>query len=447
MLSIDKLFHFGSKNFGENVIKSILVFPAGSEVGLEISRALTEIKDIKVIGATSVDDHSLFAFDKLKTLPFFDDKNFVSELNKLIIQESIDCIFPAHDDLVKLLPSLKARNLLQGDVKIISSPAITTEVARSKSLTYKKLSHVVSTPYTFLNTEEIKEFPVFAKPDIGQGSKGVFVVNNKRDMEKLNSELIVTEFLPGDEYTVDCFTDRSGKLLFHGARARKRVSNGISVSSVEHHDERISEMAHRINSSLEFRGAWFFQVKKRADDTPVLLEIACRVSGGMGFFRAKGVNLPLLSIYDHYTQSDSLEIFYNEYEIQRDSALHPRYKIGYSFGHVYIDLDDTLIFDDKTNYRLVSLLYKYKNENKKLYLITRHRETYKKDPLITLAEHCINKSLFDAVLEVGVGQEKSTFIAYTDAIFIDDSTKERLNVHNECKIPTFTCNQACELFL
>lgn len=426
--------------------KNILVFPAGSEVGLEINRALTDIRDINVIGATSVDDHSLFAFSKVRRLPFFTDSNFLTELNKLIANEGIDFIYPAHDDLVELLPYLEETGQLENGVKVISSHAETTKIARSKRLTYKALSDVIETPEVYDDLSDIPDFPVFAKPDVGQGSKGVFVIKDTNDLRKVSSGHIVCEYLPGPEYTIDCFTDRNGNLLFSGGRIRARISNGISVSSKEFNDSAIHEIAKRINKKLKLRGAWFFQLKKRDNGDLVLLEIACRVSGGMGFYRAKGVNLPLLSIYDHDKKIERLDIFQNKIDIIRDSALNPRYKVDFFFEHVYVDFDDNLIFDDKTNYKLLGLLYKYKNENKKIYLITRHRQTYNKSPKDTLAEHKIAESLFEEIIEIDGNDKKSDFIYENNSIFIDDSTKERNDVHINRQIPTFTCNQAFELF-
>jgi transposase len=42
---------------------------------------------------------------------------------------------------------------------------------------------------------------------------------------KKDSTLLALEFLPGKEYTVDCFTDKNGKLLFAEGRQRIRIYN------------------------------------------------------------------------------------------------------------------------------------------------------------------------------------------------------------------------------
>ena len=88
-----------------------------------------------------------------------------------------------------------------------------------------------------------------------------------------NSELLILEYLPGREYTIDCFTNRHGKLHFcNRARQRIRISNGISVSSKTVNNPKFIELAEKINKVLSFQGVWFFQVKENTDGEFVLME-------------------------------------------------------------------------------------------------------------------------------------------------------------------------------
>ena len=45
-------------------MKKVLVFPCGSEIGLEIERALKFNKDYELIGGSSVNDHGMFEYEK-----------------------------------------------------------------------------------------------------------------------------------------------------------------------------------------------------------------------------------------------------------------------------------------------------------------------------------------------------------------------------------------------
>ena len=42
-------------------------------------------------------------------------------------------------------------------------------------------------------------------------------------------DMIICEYLPGEEVTIDCFTDKNRKLLFCNPRAADRILAGIDV--------------------------------------------------------------------------------------------------------------------------------------------------------------------------------------------------------------------------
>jgi len=70
------------------------------------------------------------------------------------------------------------------------------------------------------------------------------------------------EYLEGDEYTVDCFSDREKGLLFCGGRQRIRTKSGISMNSRPIQNKVFKEYAEAISKRLFFNGPWFFQIKK-----------------------------------------------------------------------------------------------------------------------------------------------------------------------------------------
>ena len=43
--------------------KKVLVFPCGSEIGLELHRALGKAKEVVLYGASSVSDHGEFVYE------------------------------------------------------------------------------------------------------------------------------------------------------------------------------------------------------------------------------------------------------------------------------------------------------------------------------------------------------------------------------------------------
>ena len=84
-------------------------------------------------------------------------------------------------------------------------------------------------------------------------------VFNRDELEKAlskDSSLIISEYLPGMEYNVDCFTDKNGQLLVAKLRDRERIRAGISVrSKIIIMEQPIRDMAEIINKKFVFKGA------------------------------------------------------------------------------------------------------------------------------------------------------------------------------------------------
>lgn len=414
-----------------------MVFPCGSEIGLEIHRSLRFSKDFKLFGGSSVDDHGRFVYQNyIPELPFVDDEKFVQEINRIIEQYAIHFIFPAHDSVVLKL----AQQASHLKATVITSAVDTCKIARSKKATYQALEAVVRVPKMFQPTEALP-FPVFLKPDVGQGSKGTLRADNQAAVDaalEKDPTLLVLEYLPGEEFTVDCFTDRHGTLRYAAPRVRQRITNGISVNSVSVTNEEATAIAQTINAALRFRGVWFFQVKRAEDGQLTLLEIAPRVAGTMAVSRIRGVNLPLLSLYD--AQDYEIEIVQNTFEATIDRALSARYQLNINYSTIYVDFDDVIMVDEKPNPEMLCFLYRSVNDGKKIVLVTKHRAKI----LETLLTHRIAASLFDDIITVETDKEKLPHLT-KDSIFIDDSFSERKKVFEGLGIPVFDVSEAVEL--
>lgn len=413
--------------------KNVLVFPCGSEIGLEVYRALKFSKDFHLIGGSSVSDHGEFVYeDYIDNIPFIDDERFIDKLNCIIREYGIDMIIPAHDSVVLKLAQYSDKI----DAIIVSSNLYACDICRSKKKTYDLFKDVLPVPIVYNSIDDVDEFPVFLKPDVGQGAKGTKKVNNYEELkfyfEHSDDDLLILEYLPNDEYTIDCFTDYNGNILYCEGRKRNRISNGISVSSIAVSNDKFIEYARIINEKLKMNGAWFFQLKERQNGEFGLLEIAPRIAGTMEFQRAYGVNLPLLSLYN--SLNIPVSIYKNNYEVRMDRALSTTFKILYDYDRVYVDLDDTLIVENQVNYELISFLYKCMNEGKRLILVTRHAV----DPLLTLEKFKIY-NFFDEIIHLDRESNKSDYI-YDNSIFIDDSHSERVKVYKKNNIPVFDVN-------
>ncbi len=414
--------------------KNVLIIPCGSEIGLEIYRSLYASTHFELFGGSSIDDHGKFVYKNyIGGIPFVEASDFLHHVNKLIKEHKIDFIIPAHDSVVLKLAQASADGELACEV--VTSPLETCEISRSKLKTYQHFTGKIPTPHMYRGLEELdsKDFPIFLKPDIGQGSKGINIAKSREDIQFYRSKdqsLLLLEYLPGKEYTVDCFTDKSGRLLFSEGRGRNRIANGISVNSSTVEDKRFKELANIINKTLSFRGVWFFQLKENSSGELILMEIAPRVAGTMGLSRNKGVNLVLLSLFDRLDYP--VEVFANDYDIVIDRALGNTYRHNISYRHVYLDFDDLVIFEAKVNPAVLAFVFQCMNNKVQIHLLTRHGQDLER----SLKHYRLDK-LFDEIIWIKNGEPKHQYIKHADSIFIDDSFAERQEVQKSHGIPVF----------
>lgn len=409
----------------------VLVFPCGSEIGLEIHSALKYAKDVELYGASSVSDHGEFVYARYRQInAHVDSAEFIEQLNRLIVEWQVDLVVPAHDSVILKLAEEQGRLAAKATVPEVEL----ARICRNKNATYAHFAGCDFVPRAVLGLAS--SYPIFAKPAVGQGSQGVELVRDAaRHQQLLDSgiEYVFSEYLPGEEFTVDCISDAQGVLLKASPRERARVKSGISVRTrpIELGAE-VETIAACIAESFRFKGGWFFQVKRAGDGRLKLLEVAPRTAGSMGLSRNLGINYPLLSLYAYSGMSFS--VIAQQYPIQMDRALKNCFKVELEFDRVYLDLDDTLILRGAVNSMLMALLYQWLDKGVAIVLVTRHASC----PRATLARHRIAPEIFAEIIHIQDGTPKSQAIGQRErSIFIDDAYRERLDVSTNLGIPVF----------
>lgn len=412
---------------------NVLVFPGGTEIGLEVRQSLMFCREVRLYSAAAAgSNHGPYAFREHSILPGIDEHGWLDALEALVREKEIDFIFGCHEDVLLEL----VRNAGNLSAVVVAPPLDVVEAVRSKRRTYELLRDVVRTPAIYDSADANLPYPVFVKPDRGAGSRGAQLVRDERTLRVAldsDEDMLVSEWVPGVEMTVDCFSDRDRGLMYCQPRVRIRMRNGISMDSHAVDDSRACAMAAAIASAIDLRGAWFFQVREAVNGELVLIEVGARIAGTMAVSRCNGVNLPLLSIYEQ--QRRPISIAPNDLPVHVDRALVNRYLLDFDYSTVYVDLDDTLITDDGVNTLLVRFLYQSLNRGCRIVLLTRHLG----DPVATLERYRLLQ-VFDEVRHLSPSEVKSDHIIHRDAIFIDDSFGERREVRERAGIPTFDCS-------
>lgn len=410
----------------------VLIFPAGAENRMDIYDSLRHDPSFEVFGASARMDHAealyprdhYFIGDLQITSP-----GFLDRFNELLRRFRIDYVIPTHDTVAVYLTKM-ADEILSG---IVSSPYETARIAEDKRLTAEALKDTDYYPRVYWTPEAVREFPVFLKPWIGAGSRDTFLVQDKPELERILAEkdgLLVSEYLPGPEFTVSCFTDRTGKLRFAGASTRERIQNGrafLGQRAAEDADFR--RIAEDLNARLVFRGSWFFQVKADRAGRLKLLEISVRQQGEMALYRLLGVNFAALAVYDAMGQD--VAIVFNDLPLVMDLKYAGIYRLDHDYRRVYLDAG--VFFREKVDPDLIRFLYRTVNEGRSITCLSFGGSDLTEE----LDRKRIHRSLFSELLEVRSEEELLCQLTEEKAVFISGDRGRRQLVKESTRIPVF----------
>lgn len=403
--------------------RKVLVYPAGTEIGLEIARSLACSKHFRAVGVNSVLDHSEMLFPELVTgAPRADDPGLARYLLDLARRTGAELVLPAHDEAMAAIAALREHGLT-----VVGPDPELAAILRLKSATYDALDGEDFLPRRYTTkTLPRSGYPLFGRPDRGQGSVGAMRLADRAQALAFLSGPepgIVTEFLPGAEYTIDCYSDRQGRILSLIARERLRIRSGICVRVAEAEPAQFRSVAELINARLAPRGPWFFQLKRDASGVPRLMEVANRIAGTMGYDRVRGLNLVEMALHEALGGAVEAPLQGACPEFSYDRALYERVRWRSPLpGHVFVDFDDTIVLPGgRLNHELVGVLYGLKARGVSVVLLSRHAGN-----LGEALDRLGLAGLFTCVEHLDVGASKAAFLPEADfAVFVDDSFAER----------------------
>lgn len=264
-------------------------------------------------------------------IPPGDSPDFIDIIVGICRQRNIHVVLPLVTK--ELLPFSRKIELFEAaGTKIVVSSPRALEIANNKSRLYEFL-HASGLPLpAFKIVRTIDEFenalddlnylsrPICFKPSESNGSRGFRIVTNSIDESdllfrhkpdstfitpenarrilslKAFPELLVSEYLPGEEYSVDCLANQ-GEMLVAIPRLRKKINNGISIKGSFVEDLDVIRYCKKIISLLKLHGNIGIQFKANIQGQFLPIEINPRVQGTISAALGTGVNLPLLSIH------------------------------------------------------------------------------------------------------------------------------------------------------
>lgn len=275
---------------------------------------------------TDVDDKHTAASvitDKKYIVPKVKDSKYIDALLEICKTEKITTIIPQYtDELILMSENADLFNSL-GIKVLVTEDTQMLHIANSKDGLYNFFRDKDFIPkYTVVSTiDSIKaavrdlgypDVPVCIKPVNGEGGKGFRIITEEKidifneppGSPKVNleaylnllrtlpkiPELLVTEYLPGIEYSVDCVC-KNGITYFCIPRQRIETSMGVSSISLIEKNEALIAYSKEMISALNLSYNINIQFKYSKSEKPKLIEINPRVSGSLVSNYGAGVNM------------------------------------------------------------------------------------------------------------------------------------------------------------
>lgn len=312
----------------------ILVTGAGAPGAWGIIGALRRGADrpIVIVGADMRRDAVGFArCDRAHVIPPASTPEFRPTIQGLVAAEKINVIIPlvtrelgTFASLRPEMESLGARVVVSSEqaIALANDKGQTAEALRSIGIAAPEARIVLSVSQMRRAALELgyPSVAVVVKPCCSNGSRGVRILDTTVDrlrllLDEKPSSLVSTldevagvlegadpfppyvvmEYLPGDEYSVDCLADGERALVVI-PRSRDEIRQGISFAGTVVRDEEVMAYSRSIVEHLRLWGPIGLQVKRDASGRAKLIEINPRLQGTTALSVAAGANLPWLSV-------------------------------------------------------------------------------------------------------------------------------------------------------
>ena len=253
---------------------NVLILSAGGPAGYGVIKSLKDMSFDGRIISVDVDDLAVgfHMSDEYYVVPPTNNKKYIEELHKIVTKENIDLIIPTGPDVE---PISKNAHLFEG--KLFMSDYETIINCHNKWRFYNKCKDKFPLPKTFKGTK------LFKKPITGSGSRDCELI-------EFNSDEILSEYLPGQEYTIDVLCDMKSNPLVVVPRKRLQTKAGISSKGEIIKDEFIEKSCYDICKFLNLKGPVCLQMKDDKNGNPKFIEVNPRFGGGTYFTTLAGVN-------------------------------------------------------------------------------------------------------------------------------------------------------------
>ena len=285
-------------------------------------------RNIRLIGADmNKDDTILQMVDKYYQVPRGDDPLYPDAIFEICKKENVDIVIPIMSVELEVLAKNKKR-FEDAGIIISVTDLDSLKIANNKLALFEYMKNAGFETPKFYPVNSINDvddainsigLPIVFKAVEGSGSRGMRIIDPSKSRfdilfhEKPNSayitleefkqtlsegqmpSMLAMEYLPGEEYTVDLLAD-NGKVKYSLCRRGLNVQSSIILDGIVENKPNIINLCNAVAEKLCLTGNIGFDIKERADGTPMIMECNPRATAGIAEFAASGVNLLYLNI-------------------------------------------------------------------------------------------------------------------------------------------------------
>jgi carbamoyl-phosphate synthase large subunit len=259
----------------------------------------------------------LYLADKAYIVSKHIDEKFIDDIWKIIRDEKIDILLPL-STVDQNYFSIRKIDFEGKGIKVMVSDADAVLIANNKFRLYEFLKERNINPLhcTRAKVEELENLkneyktPFVLKSEEGTGGQGTLIVSESEDslkeddrkfflpMEKLNKspeqyisgKTIISEYLPGDEFSVDTLSYK-GRFIYAVIRKRFKSIGGLALESTVVHDAAILELSKKIVSEIGLSYVNNLQFKMSDAHVYKMMEINPRIPGTIKLSLSAGANM------------------------------------------------------------------------------------------------------------------------------------------------------------
>ena len=314
---------------------TVLVTAAGAPgaVGIIESLRANRERSVRIIGTDMRVAASGRPFlDGFFQVPPGRDSGFIDSIIDICRRAGVDVILPLSTEELLAFASERDRISDTCGAKVCVSPRGAIETSNEKAKLFSALEAAgvpVPAHRTISTANELRssagtlgfpEKPVCMKPSFAHGGRGFRVIEDNADAKEVllerkpeNSsisideaerlltgldepvEMLVMEYLPGREYSVDMLCN-DGEMLVAVPRTRDEIRSGISFRGAVIDCPAAVAVCEGACDAIGFEGPIGMQMREDGDSVLKVLEVNPRLHGSVVLTVAAGVNLPYLSV-------------------------------------------------------------------------------------------------------------------------------------------------------